>query len=414
MRVSQFLYSGTVAVIFSLSVTAGSIYVTVTAASTQSAAVPEPQPDPVVSTEVLETQLSSALGIPDVRLTAEGWLTARISAIDIATGTLQPEAGVEVWLTAADGTRLTTLTDNSGFVAFENMGPGVYAIQASGPGGTLSFGIRAVPAELTEIIPQAVDSEDGLISMTVQLDAALAPGRDNSTVTAIRDSTTVDSAEGAVADPGQVAAAWGQLTAANADNTLDPRTYQEYDPRGVELTPEGSLEGQLALLNWHGEIIPVSDLTVSFISDGIVVGQTPVNPDGSFEQWNLLPGTYSLVVSGRDGFGCVGIDVIASTVAEDGDRYIPTAEGQPEPWEFCLIQGTGASGVVMAEEEFVTEECCDTCPMPGLAAAPAYGYGGGGGVPGGGGWGELLGAAAIGLGAAALLNDDDSPASPSN
>lgn len=404
MKLSKLFQSGSIALLLSVGVTVGSIYVTVTAATTQ----PPADSAPVIDDEPIETQIRRADTIADVPLTQEGWLTARFSGIDISSGRLTPAAGVEVTIIAADNSRVTTTTDEYGFVAFEDMVPGVYIVNAtSGPRETLSYGIRAVPYN-AETGRSAIDSEAGPLSMAVQLDSALTPERDADAIDEMVRNTTVDPVEGAAGQSGRVALEYGELRANNADNTLDPRTYLEYDPRGVQLTPEGSLQGQLALMDWQGNIVPVTDLTASFISDGVVVASTRVNSDGSFEQWNLLPGTYSMVVAGRDAFGTVGIDVIAAP-GNNADQFIPTADSILTPYEFGLVRGAGAfargSDDSVAEEGVVPADA----PMQGLGGDLGSGYGGGGGgVPGGGGWGELLGAAAIGLGAAALASDDDS------
>lgn len=425
MKLASMFPSGLVALAMSLAVTAGSIYVTVSAAATNSAGTtdsagitePERLPQPVPS-PVIETSVTADERPGDIPLTDDGALTMRFSAIGIPSGELEPAAGVQVTLISTDGTRMTTTTDIDGLCAFGGLTPGLYTIDAAGSQGKLSYGIRAVKSDFP--VAQQRDESDPQqvsISMAVILDSALTPSRDANAIESVISSVSVAPLEGTAASSG--GAAMETEYVARSSGT---QTYLGHQP--IRLNNNGSLEGRLTLNDpITGNIAPVKDLTVSFISDNAVVATTTVNPDGSFVQWNLLPGIYSLVVAGRDGIGYIGIDVV-DEVAQFNQvgETIPTAlRLPPNDFNFTMTRGAGGPGGGQSDGsgeggegqgEGQGEGGDQPPPDGGLGGGTGGGSGGGG--PGGGesGLGTLLGLAGIGLGAAALADDDNPPASP--
>lgn len=382
----------------SLGISAGTIYVTVSAAVANSAADVLESPDahgttdPAETIQTLSTVDDSSTVLP---LTADGSLTAEFSAMSIPSGELGPVADIEVTLISADGSKTTDRTDSEGACTFDRLKPGLYTINAAGPQGKLSYGIRAVAGNFAVAQEMtAGQSRPVSVKMAAQIESALTPARDATTLDSVISSVTVDPVEGAAASSGGAAMETG--LAANRLATAE--TYLGHAP--IHLTPNGSLEGQLTLLDpVTGNISPVRDLTVSFISDDIVVARTTVNPDGSFVQTNLLPGIYSMVVAGRDGIGYMGIDVVGGVARAGAGKGTLTAVRKMVPFSMGMVRGAGAANNSSdASDSSAPQELSE-------AGQPSGG--------GGGGFGELLGLAGLGLGAVALANDNK-PGSPAN
>jgi len=417
MKLEKLLSSGLVGLGMSLAVTAGSIYLTVSAAATNSAAPVETELPG--ASAAIETFVAIDARPGDVPLTADGSLTIRFSGISIPSGDLEPAPGVHVTLISSDGGKITTTTDADGLCAFGGLDTGTYTIEATGSQGKLSYGIRAVEPEF----PVAQNPNDDQpqpvsISMAVVLESALTPARDANAIESVISRVTVAPVEGTAASSGGAAMETG-YSGGNASTT---QTHLGHEP--IRLNNNGSLEGQLTLNDpITGNIAPVKDLTVSFISDNAVVATTTVNPDGSFVQWNLLPGIYSMVVAGADGIGYIGIDVVdeVAQLNQAGDA-IPTAiRLQPNQFNFSMTRGAGGDGGQSGgdgSDGDGSEEIVEGNPPPpagGLGGSTTGGVGGGG--PGGeGGFGDLLGLAAAGLAAAALADSNNggiiAPGSP--
>lgn len=404
MKLTKLLPSGVIALAMSLGVTAGSIYVTVSTATANHAPGADQAAEPVAaSTEMVETSVTSgtAAADSDVPLTADGSLTASISTISVPSGELVPAAGVNVSLFSANGTSIATTTDADGFCAFGDLSPGVYTIEAGGSQGRLSYGLRAVASDF-ELARTSAEAKYLPVSLNMQVstEAALTPARDAGALSDIIDSTAVAAVQPATAGPSATEAIEASYTARNSG------AGSAFSHAPVQLSADGSLEGQLHLLDPNtGDILPVRDLTVSFISDNSVVGTTTVRPDGSFVQWNLMPGIYSVIAAGSDGVGYIGVQVVGDLAAAEAiSQPIPTAIRAASSFSLGLAQGSsGNGGGGSSPDDPGSSE-----PVGGIPGAPGGGVGGGGGVPGGSGWGEILGAAGIALGAAALAKDDDS------
>ncbi len=410
MKWPRFLSSGLIALTMSVGVTAGSIYVTVSAAAGNSAAVSAVNESSIVGAPV-STSATIDAAFSDVSLKADGSLTARFSGVSILSGKLEPAADVKVTLISVDGTRTTTSTDADGFCGFEELTPGLYTINAEGPQGKLSYGIRAVSGNLA--VAEKRSGEQAVpvsIRMAPVLDSALTPARDANSLDNVINSVVVTPVEDTAAASGGTATE----TSSVAAGMRVTDTYLRHE--SIQLNLDGSLLGQLALLDpVSGNITPVKDLTVSFISDDEVVAITTVNPDGSFVQANLLPGIYSMVVVGRDAIGYIGIEVLGQVApANKPGLPIPTSARSVVPFQFALLRGAGAMKRDNADDEETVEEIeivedSATERLFPSGGAVSGGGPGGGGVSGGGGLAGLLG-----LGGLAGLagNDSRGPSSP--
>ncbi len=422
MKPFRLLPVSLVALIMSIGVTAGSLYVTVDAALRRATSEP-------VGPLTMVTGIASDATMVEVPLTAGGGLKARFSAISTPSGVLLPSSDLDVVLIAANGRRIQEATDADGVCSFVGLKPGLYTITAMGVQGRVSYGVRLTAADQ----PLAGRNSGHkwvpvTVGLDVVLDSALTPARDSDAIDRIIDSVTVTPVEFAETAARSHSS---QAVPAQFDVAQEDSTYTGHEP--IQLNGNGSLDGQVGMLDpVTGQSTPISDLTVSFITENRVVAETRVNPDGSFVQANLLPGVYSMVVAGKDGIGYMGVDVIGNLAAvERPEAVIPVRMAARAGLAFGMLQGAGASGTG-AESESGSDESDDTDESNDVAesedqtpdepsrqspAAAASGSGGfaiGGGVPGsGGGLGTALGLAG-GAAAALLASDDDDgrPASP--
>ena len=383
MILNRVLFQTLLAISMSVGVTAGSVYVTVSAAANNNVASVDA--NTAVPTAIVGSTSSSSS--VTVELSADGGLNGRLSSIETSTGELDPTEGVRVSLIAGSGESLNTTSREDGTFSFDNVSPGVYTVQADSPKGRLAYGIRAIRSQ-KDAAEASSDAKPVSITLSLQLDFGLAPAQDTETLdTVIQKFRT--------GDPGASAAEQAQ---ADTSDSSYVQTGYEIDlseasigHEQLRLNEDGSLDGHVTLLNpKNGNVAPVNDLTVSFIRKNKVVATTSVNVDGSFSQENLAPGVYTFVVAGRDGIAYMGVDVAAG----DSGEFLPTAARQGE-FETGVVGGGGAS----MEESTVVEEYF----VPGAI--------GGGGVSDGGGfpWPLLL------LGGIPFLFDDDNGvASPRN
>lgn len=399
MKLTKTVPTGLPALIVSLVVTVGSIYVTVSAAATNATPsnVVESPEAPALEAEPASIK-AAGTSIP---LTADGTLTGRFSSID-ASGELQPAKDLVVTLTSSTGTKTAATTDDQGFCSFEDVSPGIYTVVADSPQGKLSYGIRT---SIADFAVAASEPQPVAIDRMVAIDSVLTPKSDQNAISHVIKGVEVKAV---VPDP-----AAAPKSATPTENAGQTENSYAHEP--IQLNADGSLEGRLNLLDpATGDVGSVNDLTVSLIIDNSVVANARVNPDGTFTLWNLLPGVYSMVVAGQDGIAYMGVQFAGDPVPDFADG-IPTAVRKQEtPFSMSVVQGAGADEPSDEEPEGQGEE--GTTPPAGGAAAGGGGSttGGGGGGGSGGGFGELLGLAGAALGAAALASDDDGTASPGN
>lgn len=422
MKSFRLLPVSLVALILSIGVTVGSLYVTVDAALRRAAAKP-------VESLTIVTGIASDATIAEVPLTAGGGLKARFSAISTPSGVLLPSSDLDVVLIAANGRRIRETTDADGVCSFVGLKPGLYTITAMGVQGRVSYGVRLTAAD-QPLAGQNTGQKwvPATMGLDVVLDSALTPSRDSDAIDRIIDSVTVTPVQFA-----ETAARRHSFKTSPAQFDLpqEDSTYTGHEP--ISLNGNGSLAGQVAMLDpVTGQSTPVSDLTVSFITDNRVVAETRVNPDGSFVQANLLPGVYSMVVAGKDGIGYMGVDVVGSFAAVGrSETVIPVRMGTRAGLAFGMLQGAGASGtgaesdngsdksddstdVADSENQTSDEPSRQSPAASGSGGAGSGGFAVGGGAPGsGGGLGAALGLAG-GVAAGLLASNDDGgrPASP--
>jgi hypothetical protein len=414
-----------VALVMSIGVTAGSLYVTVDAAFRRA---PSEVPEPAA----MVTESASDVSMIEVPLAVGGVFKVRFSAISTPTGVLLPSAGLDVTLIGASRLQIRGTSDADGLCSFADLSPGLYTITAKGVQGRVSHGVRLTapdqPLAGQHSRPEWMPASVGL---DVVLDSALTAARDNDAIDRIINSVTVTPFKFGATGVAEKAT---ETLPVQIDGLQDDSTFTGH--KAIELNGNGSLNGQVAMLDpVTGQTAQVTDLSVSFVTDNRVVAETRVNPDGTFVQANLLPGVYSMVVAGKDGIGYMGVDVVGSLAAAAGqETIIPVRMETRAGLAFGMLQGAGASAAASGSddktdksddsdestgnegaESDASNETSRRSPAGGAPAGTSLsGIGAGGESPGsGGGLGVALGLAG-GAAAALLASDDDDarPASP--
>lgn len=420
MSLMRFVSPGLFALAVSIGVTVGSLYVTISAASGDAL---ESEADPPVQLTVATGNAAAALQRSTVQLTGDNRLVGRVSTILAPIGELQGAGEVSVVLVPISGDALTTVSGPDGVFEFKDVQPGVYTVNAHSEVGGLSIAIRLVRGYDDFA---ADDSESDVIpvarELSLQLDVAMASADNLDAIDDLAHRANITP------DPDT-----SEIQVPQVDESEDTSSDAYLNHSQIRLQPNGTLHGHVSLLSGRSStVVPVEDLRVNFIQNGVVLAATEINPDGSFIQENLLPGIYAMVVVGKDGIGYLGVDVVGGFAQQNpGDKVIPVAgRFLQESATIGMVRGNGADGPPSqnpggsgeGEGEEVADNGAGPEPEPspgggegGIPGNPGGGVGGGGGgVGGGSGFGELLGLAGAALGAAALANDDSSPASPGN
>ncbi len=410
MRILRMLSPTLLALVMCVGVTAGSMYVTVSTAVNKVT-------DVTVAGEDREAILTEAdsvnarLEAVTVQLSDDGSLAGRVSGIDEVTGDLTAASHTTVTLLSSDGDQYEALSDAGGQFRFERIVPGLYTVNARGPAGSLSFGLRVVSADSPEV---AFDASIP-VSLNLQFDAALAPVRDYARLTELINSIHVDP----VTSRADVMVNETALIPTSGGGGSATGSFLAHDQ--TLLDGDGSYSANIVLLDPEtGSPVPVTDLKVYFIIDNEVVATTEVQPDGSFTQHNLLPGIYSMLVAGSDAIAYVAVDVTGGIAAADGEPTdaVLASASRRQPPSLGVIQGSSPiEDAPLAGDAPAPGSDDDDLGVPffGDGGGGMFAGGGGGGLGGGGGWGLLLaGGLAAGIAAAVSDNNDTVIVSPKN
>lgn len=431
MKLMRLLAPGVPALLMSIGVTVGALYVTISAAVSDTVRLPETSP--AVEAAVVALEPVAPLNDSTVRLTDDNHLIGRLSTIDSPSGELVPSADVTVNLIPLKGPELSVSTDFAGVFEFTDVSPGIYTLNARGEMGAISMAVRLIRDY--DSVARRIESHQGraavpvALALDLQLDAAMASASSLDVIEYLIEAAEVEPDD---SEPHQ-----GQISPGNSDDDSDSEgSYLGHTQ--IRLQPDGSLSGRASLISREtAELMPVNSLAVSFVQDGQVVAATQVETDGSFTQHNLLPGVYSMIVAGSDGVGYIGVDVIGGFAGQkQKSSVIPVSLNTAQNTATIgIVKGAGGEGGGSGDGGDESDGDSGTGagaegppaepepspagggPVGGIPNAPGGGVGGGGGFGGGEGLGELLGLAGAALGAAALASDDDSgtgPASPGN
>lgn len=389
------------------SVTAGSIYVTSSAAVNQDAlATDEAVQNPVVP---VLPERPAPLAPEKIRhdrsqeivLDAQGGFAGQLFAMTGVDAT-KPGADLSVRILQDGALVAETTTDATGRFAVTGLKAGVIGIIARGEGGLLLFGARLVdateqkPATLETDLHSAVISPDD-VPLARELMRAGIGSED------LRFGNASSEED-------------GKFLVGEGDVSTSLLSHR------VQIGQDGVLRGSVNVLDPRsGKNREVLDETVYFLRNGVVAASAKVERDGSFEVAGLESGLYSVVGAGKDGSFAMGVELVTFEAAQaelEKGGYAPVA---------ILVNldfSTSPIGPNNLNSQNFDENVGDgsgsgSTPPPATppAGAPAgggtAGGGGGGGAGGGGGLGALIGAG-IGAGLGYLAGDDNNPSSPGN
>ena len=402
-------------------VTAGSLYVTASAAAQQevdsiAVAVQEnivPDENPLVNDVVVQEDPLSTLNAgpvvtstPDqivsdrsqsVLLDAEGGFSGHLVALRMPDGTTVPAASYTVKVLQGGAVVATQQTGAGGEFSFKGLNPGVAGLVGYSANGLMIVGMNLAASDAVGVAP-------------VQVHAAVIEGADAAVAMQMIRAGLTDRD---VRFSGALSDADAQFKLGTGEPSTTLVTHR------VQLQKDGTLHGAISILDERtGRNREVLDMTVYFLRDGEVSGSTKVQNDGKFIVAGLLPGVHSVVATGKDGSLAASVDILGSTYeAAEREEFSPVSIVQSLDFSGSPVGPANLNsgnvdsvfeGDVPGVGEVVTEEVVTTETMNSTGGGGG-GFGGGGG--GGGGGLGLLGLAGL-AGLAGLNNKKDNPASP--
>ena len=417
MKSNQF-FSGIALVGLAASVTAGSMYVSLSASSQQETPVGGgdvvPEAEKPTTAETVVEAVAKSINQPlapeqvihsrshDVVLDASGAFSGKLSAFTSGSES-DAASGITVKVIQDGSETGKATTDEQGNFQISGLKPGVAALLAYGDNSFMLSGINLVEADEKHHATNEIDVDSVVVSgsdlsVVRQLISAKLPKAD------LRfDQAASDEDQKFPLGEGDV-----------STSIVGHR---------VQLQKDGRFRGVISLLDERtGRIREVLDLTIYFVQEGKVVGKTEVENNGEFLVAGLVPGYHSVVGVGKDGTFALGIEIIGAEqeVASVGSSQYRTVavmaslEMSVAPANAGNFNSTNAAGLTGGS---VAPGTAPPGAPPGAggggAGGGAGGGGGGAGGAGGGGLGALLGGA-IGAGAGYLAGQNDSPASPGN
>ena len=426
-------------------VTAGSIYVTASAAAQQEStefkvAPPKtapvqnvpgtadvvPVPDLEAAIERLDAALDKTQILSDrqhhVILDENGGFRGRLSSLGNADGGKTPAGNLKITLAHHGLEVSSTMTDADGRFSFTGLPEGVVAIWAEGENSLMLFSF-VLFGNNTAVVENA-----DLIASPVELgiDSAIVSGADISIVRGLI-SPYLNSVDKRFAS--DVAAEDQEFNFGSGKVSTTVRHHQ------VRLQNDGSLKGEVNILDERtGRQREVIDMTVYFVQNGVRAASSQVSNDGAFIATGLSSGVHSVVAVGQDGVLVCSVEIVGTSYNEDnrtedvgGGEFTPVStaaavlmlgdfSGSPvgpgNLGAFFGSSGGGSPGQTAMNSAFPVGS-----PSASAGGVSGGGFGsgggGGGGFGGGGGLGALLaGGIAGAIGYAAGDNNNDSPASP--
>lgn len=422
-------------------VTAGSMYVTVSAAAQQEStastvAAPatatfQETPDVVAGLDpanvVLEPALDKTQILRDqqshVILDENGGFKGRLSSLRKTDGEPIPAPNLNVKLAQHGAVIGSTTTDANGQFSFTGLPEGVVAIWAEGENSLSLFSFVLFGKD------SAIPENAGLVAAQVELDvdSAVVFGADMAAVKELI-SPSLESTDKRFSN--EAAAEDHDFNFGSGEISSTVRNHS------VSLQADGSLKGEIGILDERtGRLREVLDMTVHFVRNGVRVASSEVSDSGSFIANGLTPGVYSVVATGQDGILVCSVNVVGTALADNRVRNVGLGEFTPASIvaTSLMLGGFGGSPVGPGNLGAFVGSSGGGGGLAGMSSAPpagggAYGQagsgtgggtGGGGGGVGAGGGGGLLGALLAGgigaaIGYAVGDNNNDSPSSPGN
>lgn len=295
-----------------------------------------------------------------------------------------PKANLRLF--GGQGIKHTATADSSGFVSFENVKEGVYALVASQDGYFGYYALHVTESSKTGSLPSVGIVSCGNIGKE---------GFETAVSAYLPMEKHLDSVP--VVTP--------------------PASFEPPPQDAVAFAVNGTLTGHVyvAGLDNHTDDLfaPARSSNVFLYENGRRVDHQRAETDGRFQFRHVDPGTYTIVSVGPDGLGAVGVEIRERTTAADGRRFVAQI-GSDAGFAMQVVPCCPAIATPCCEPaaEVIVEPVAAPVEIPGAApvAAPAGPIGGGGGaVVSGGGFAGPAAAAAI---LAASTVDNGSPSQP--
>jgi hypothetical protein len=432
MKISSLIASGS-ALLLASSVTMGSMYVTLSAASSNEARqaaeqlastsdaveTSAPVQDSPAEQSVTSDALSAEPQTIDVQIAEDGSLSGRLRHIGGDDGDLVPVPSTDVQLLQGGVSIGEATTDDEGLFVIQGVAPGIYNVVTDSSTGYAVFSVRAVGQ--SDVV--ASRNEATTVSRVIadfQMDVAAVHPDDIEKVKQIIAENYVT--ESASDSPGQFTR--------HSEGTASGRSVSTAAwSHNISLSPDGRLLGTILSVDpATGQSATVENLSVYFVMDQEIVSTAVVTPSGTFEAEGLQPGPCSIVAAGKDGVLAVGVfleaaDTEATASIESEFTPVKLRAGSSFPG-MMIAKGVGNSalGVPGTQGNSSGNSPANSNAVAGVSPPPggfgpggfgggaggggfAGGAGGGAGLGGAGGLGGLLTAGA--LGAAALVANNN-------
>ncbi|MCD0458952.1 hypothetical protein U8335_20165 [Roseiconus lacunae] len=181
---------------------------------------------------------------------------------------------------------------------------------------------------------------------------------------------------------------------------------------------DGGLKGRLGRPGFAKEL-GASASNVMIYKEGAEVARTTTDAKGNFSVAKLAPGSYTVIGSGPDGFGVMGVELVDPNLVETaagqaGESTFVAAAMLQETFIMQVAPVTSeevVSDVVVTEEYYVEDDDRGGAIFGGGGMSGGGGAGGGG-IGGGGGLGRLGVLGGIGAAIAIAASDDDDSVTP--
>jgi hypothetical protein len=273
----------------------------------------------------------------EYRLQPDGNLLGKAHTID-TTGTSIP-ARVRLYFIREGAVVTHAVPDEQGMFQASGLTAGYYSVVAAGQGGFSAVAVRILPPPERPEPPKAntigrtktvafepaptphVVSIPLNVSAIQPIDVRPAfflaqryvpgmsvptpyPASYRSPSRPMQGNQTVQRGSGANVRP--VSADNAELTA------LSEAAAEAYEKSEFPTNPDGTLSGQLRLVDPSAGSQKPVDVTLYFLRGGRVVTRSQVDAGGRFATERLEPGYYSVVAVGPSGFAAAGIRVVAA------------------------------------------------------------------------------------------------------
>lgn len=424
-------------------VTAGSMYVTASAAAQQDSAEFNPTTQDTAPAAPAVPGIAGDASVPDVQaaldqldaaldkskilrdrqnhiiLDEAGGFKGKLSSINNSDGAAVSAANVKVTLLHHGAEIGSTTTDADGRFSFTGLPEGVVAVWAEGENSLMLFSFVLFGHD------SKIAENEALQAAQVELgmDSAVASGPDIATVREII-GPFLNTEEKRFTN--ELVTDDQEFSFGSNETSTTLRKHP------VRLHENGVLKGSISVLDERtGRLREVLDMTVHFIRNGVRVVSAEVSNDGSFSASGLTAGVYSVVGVGQDGILVSCVDVVDANYENTADNNSlgdhKTVSNVADSVNFVgapvrpvnirgYQQSNGAGSGGIAGQEMGAPW---GSPMPGgggYAGGGGSGFsggggGGGGGIGAGGGLGALL-AGGIGGAIGYLAGKEDKPASP--